>query len=93
VGIRKALGASAPSILVLFSKESTRLLLASYCISVPLIYLAARQWLSNFAFHIGMDWQIFLLPLLVLLTISIATIVLTSLRSALMNPVISLRHE
>ena len=93
VGIRKVLGASASAILVLFSKDSVRLLLVSYVISVPLIYLAARQWLDNFAFRIGMDWQIFLLPPIFLLSISVATIVLISLRAALMSPVVSLRHE
>jgi putative ABC transport system permease protein len=93
VGIRKVLGASASAILVLFSRDSVRLLLVSYFISVPLIYIAVREWLNNFAFHIGMDWQIFLLPPVFLLTISIATIALISLRAALMSPVVSLRHE
>jgi putative ABC transport system permease protein len=93
IGIRKVLGASASAILVLFSKDSVQLLLISYGIAVPLIYLAVRQWLRNFAFHIGMDWQIFLLPPVFLLSISIVTIILVSLRAALMNPVVSLRHE
>jgi putative ABC transport system permease protein len=93
VGIRKVLGASVSTILVLFSHDSVRLLLASYLISLPLVYLAAREWLSNFAFHIDIGWQIFLLPPLVLLTISIATIALISLRAAMTNPVVSLRHE
>ena len=93
VGIRKVLGASVSAILVLFSKDSVRLLLVSYVISIPLIYLAVSKWLTNFAFHIGMDWQIFLLPPVFLLTITIVTIVLISLRAAVMSPVVSLRHE
>jgi putative ABC transport system permease protein len=93
VGIRKVLGASASAILILFSRDSVRLLLVSYILAVPLIYFAADRWLRTFAFHIGMDWQIFLLPPLFLLAISITTIVLISLRAALMSPVTSLRHE
>jgi putative ABC transport system permease protein len=93
VGIRKVLGASVSAILVLFSKDSVRLLLLSYVISVPLIYLAVHEWLKSFAFHIGMDWQIFVLPPVFLLTISLTTIVFISLRSALRSPVVSLRHE
>lgn len=93
VGIRKVLGASVSAILVLFSRDSVRLLLVSYFISVPLIFMAVREWLNNFAFHIGMDWQIFLLPPIFLLTISIATIALISLRAAMTSPVVSLRHE
>lgn len=93
VGIRKVLGASVSAILVLFSRESVRLLLISYLICVPLIYFAVREWLNNFAFHIGMDWQIFLLPPLFLMTISVVTIALISLRAAVRSPVVSLRHE
>jgi putative ABC transport system permease protein len=93
VGIRKVLGASVSTILVLFSRDSVRLLLASYLIALPLIYLAVREWLNNFAFHIGMDWQIFLLPPVFLLAISIATIAFVSLRAAMTNPVVSLRSE
>lgn len=93
VGIRKVLGASASAILVLFSKDSVRLLIISYIISVPLIYLAIDSWLKNFAFHIGMEWQMFLLPPLFLLAISVLTIVFIALRAALMSPAISLRHE
>jgi len=93
IGIRKVLGASAPSILMLFSKDSALLVIVSYIISIPLIYLGTQNWLNNFAFHIGLGWQMFVLPPLLLLAISVASIVFVSLRAALMNPVISLRHE
>jgi putative ABC transport system permease protein len=93
VGIRKVLGASVSGILVLFSRDSVRLLLVSYVISVPFIYLAVSEWLNNFAFHIGMEWQIFLLPPLFLMTISITTIALISLRAAMASPVVALRQE
>jgi len=93
IGIRKVLGASASAILVLFSKDSVLLVIISYVISLPLIYLGIQNWLKNFAFHIGMEWQMFVLPPLFLLAISVATIFFISLRAALMSPVISLRHE
>ena len=93
IGIRKVLGASASSILILFSKDSALLVIISYIISIPLIYLGTQNWLNNFAFHIGLGWQMFVLPPLLLLAISVASIIFVSLRAALMNPVISLRHE
>jgi putative ABC transport system permease protein len=93
IGIRKVLGASASVILILFSKDSVKLVLISYAIAVPLIYLAVQKWLNNFAFHIGMEWQMFLLPPLFLLGISVITIVFICLRTALMSPAVSLRHE
>lgn len=60
---------------------------------MALIYAAADRWLGTFAFHIGMDRQIFLLPSLFLLAISITTTVPISLRAAMTSPVTSLRHE
>jgi putative ABC transport system permease protein len=93
IGIRKVLGASVPSILAIFSKDSIKLVTISYAIAVPLIYFAVQNWLSGFAFHIDMGWEIFLLPPLLLLTISISTIVFVCLRAALSNPTRALRHE
>jgi putative ABC transport system permease protein len=93
IGIRKVLGANVSAILMLFSKESVRLLIISYAIAVPLMYLGIQNWLKNFAFHIGIGWQIFLFPLLFLIGLSVTTIVLICLRAALLSPAISLRHE
>jgi putative ABC transport system permease protein len=93
IGIRKVLGASARSILILFSKDSALLVIISYIISIPLIYTGTLSWLDNFAFHIGLGWQMFVVPPLLLLAISVASITFVSLRAALMNPVISLRQE
>jgi putative ABC transport system permease protein len=93
VGIRKVLGASAVRILYLFTRDSIRLVLVSYLIAVPLVYWAMREWLSTFAFHIGIEWQVFLIPPMLLVTVSMVTIVVVSLRAALLNPAVALRHE
>ena len=93
IGIRKVLGASFSTILVLFSKDSVRILLVSYLIAVPAIYFAASQWLNNFAFHTGMGWEVYILPPLGLLVISLCTICAVCIRTAFINPSISLRQE
>lgn len=93
IGIRKVLGASFAAILLLFSKDSVRILIVSYLIAVPAIYFAASQWLSNFAFHTGMGWEIYILPPLGLLLISLGTICAVCIRTAFINPSISLRQE
>jgi putative ABC transport system permease protein len=93
IGIRKVLGASISSILVLFSSDSAKLLGVSWIISIPLIYFAVDHWLKNFAFHIGIGWPMFLAPPLVLLAISVVTIMIICLRAAILSPVVSLRHE
>jgi putative ABC transport system permease protein len=93
IGVRKVLGASVYSILVLFSKEFILLVVIASAIATPVVYFAANRWLANFAFHIHLNWVIFLVPPLVLLIISIVTVSLQSLKTAVRNPVAALRSE
>ena len=93
IGIRKVLGATAYSILALLSGDSVKLVVISYGLALPLIWMGMQWWLETFAFHIDMEWMIFLAPPILLLLISIAVIVPITLRAALTNPVGSLRNE
>jgi putative ABC transport system permease protein len=93
IGIRKVLGASVSSILVLFSKDFIRLVIIASVIAVPVIYFAAQKWLTNYAFHINLSWFIFVVPPFLLLIISLITTSFQSLRAALSNPVKSIRSE
>lgn len=93
IGIRKVLGASVASILLLFSKDSIRLLAVSYLLTLPLIWMAVQSWLSNFAFHIGMEWIIFFVPPVCLIAVSLTTVVVIALKTALLSPAVSLRSE
>jgi putative ABC transport system permease protein len=93
IGVRKVLGASVYSILLLFSKEFIVLVVIASVIATPVIYFAAHNWLENFAFHIQLNWIIFLIPPLLLLIISMITVGLQSLKTAVKNPVTALRTE
>lgn len=55
IGIRKILGASDSLIIVLLSKEFTRLVLVASVIAMPLAYLAMRLWLGGFAYRININ--------------------------------------
>jgi putative ABC transport system permease protein len=92
-GIRKVLGASIYSLLVLFSKDFVKLVAVATIIAIPLVYWGASSWLRNYAFHIRLDWVIFLGPPILLLVISLAMIGVQSLKTALTNPVNSLKSE
>lgn len=93
VGIRKVLGASSLRIMFLFSKDFIKLLLISYVIAFPIIYWVGDEWLSNFIFRIAIGWQIFLLPLMVLIFVTLATIGVFGIRAAVEAPVKALRQE
>ncbi|HTE33743.1 MAG TPA: ABC transporter permease, partial [Chryseolinea sp.] len=93
VGVRKVLGASITSILILFSRDFVKLLLIAYLIALPIVYFAVDKWLSTFAFHISPGWEIFLTPLLLLLLISMSTVCFICLKAASANPTAALRQD
>lgn len=93
IGVRKVLGASVGGLLVLVSKDFVKLVCVASVIAIPIIYLVARAWLNNYAFHIDLDWTVFIIPPALLLAITLITICVQSFKTALTNPVKSLRSE
>ena len=93
IGIRKILGASPQRILLLVSKDFIYMLLMANVIAVPIIFYFGRQWLNNFAFNTGLSWPIFVLPILFLLSIVFVIVGIQMYRTAILNPIISLRNE
>jgi putative ABC transport system permease protein len=93
IGIRKVLGASASTILVLVSREYITLMGLSLVISIPISYLFTSYWLSGFAYHIDLKWWMFAIPVLFLFCITVVMVSLQSFKTALANPVKSLKYE
>lgn len=93
IGVRKVLGAGLPDILWLFGKEFVRLLLIAFLVAAPIGGWFMHLWLQDFVYRIPLNAQIFLLALLSTVVIAILTIGYRTLRSALANPVKSLRSE
>ena len=93
VGIRKVLGASIPSIVMLFSAEFIKLLGIAVAISAPLAWWLMEQWLKDFAYRIDIGPAIFVLAAIIALLIAIATIGFRSVKAAMANPANSLRTE
>jgi ABC-type antimicrobial peptide transport system permease subunit len=93
IGIRKVLGASAASIVGLFSKEFARLILIAFCAAAPAGYFAMDAWLQDYAYRISIGPGIFLGALGAIVVITALTIGFRALRAAAANPVESLRYE
>jgi len=95
VGIRKVLGASVGSIVVMFSKEFTILISIAFVIAAPLAWYYMNEWLQNFALNsrISISISVFLLAIVVSLIIALITVGYKAVRAALVNPVKSLRSE
>ena len=93
IGVRKVLGASVGNIVVLFSKEFVLLTIIAFAIAAPIGYYTMRSWLANFNYHIDLGVGIFILAVLISLLIVLVTIGYQSIKSAISNPIESLRYE
>jgi len=93
IGVRKVLGASVAEIVILLSKEFTKLVLISNIIAWPLAYFFMKKWLQNFAYRINLGWQIFVLSAILVLAIALMTVSYQTIKAAIANPVDSLRYE
>lgn len=93
VGIRKVLGASVRSLLVMFSKEFVWLILIAFVIAAPLAWYFTRDWLADFAYRIAVGPGIFVLTVTTALIIALLTVGFQAWRAATANPVDALRNE
>ena len=93
LGIRKVLGASGFQLVYLLSATFTRPILIATAIAVPLAWYGMSQWLSGFAYHVSIDWKIFLIAFLAALGIAWLIVSFESIKAATMNPVKSLKSE
>ena len=62
-------------------------------IAIPLAWYAGNKWLQDFAFRIPIQGWVFIAAAASTILIALATVGFHSIRSALMNPVKSLRTE
>jgi predicted permease len=93
VGIRKVLGASITSLLQLFSKEFTVLIIISFFIAVPVAWYLMNTWLNNFVFKVPLSVWFFVSAIVGSILIAWITVGYKAIKAALANPVKSLRSE
>lgn len=93
IGVRKVLGASSSSIVLLVNKEFTKLVAVAFVIAVPIAWYAMQQWLQDFAYRIDIGAGIFLMAGLAALVIAWFTVSYQSVKATLINPVESLKSE
>jgi putative ABC transport system permease protein len=93
VGIRKVLGASVTSILIMFYKEFIGLILIAFLFTTPITGYFMSEWLKTFAYRIDLSPRFFFLAMSLSLLLSLAVISYRSAAAAMANPVDSLRNE
>jgi len=93
IGIRKVLGASVTNISVLMSREFILWVVIANIIAWPAAYLAMNGWLANFAYRVQINVWTFLLSAALVTLFALVTVSYQAVRTALGNPIDSLRYE
>jgi putative ABC transport system permease protein len=93
IGVRKVLGASIKDVVVLLSSDFVKLVLIAIAIGTPVAVYAMNKWLMNFEYREELSWWVFTLSGLIAIVIALITVSSQALKSALTNPVKSLRSE
>jgi len=92
-GVRKVLGASIGQLIALFAQDFMKLIFIAFLIAAPLGWYAMRSWLQDFAYRIDISWWIFVLAGAGSLAIALFTLSYEAFKTAVANPVKSLRSE
>jgi len=93
IGIRKVLGASIASIVMLLTGEFTRWVVVANLIAWPVSWLVMDRWLQNFAYRISIGWWMMVVAGITTLIIAFLTVSYQSIKAAVANPVEALRYE
>jgi putative ABC transport system permease protein len=93
IGIRKVLGASVSGIVNLLSVDFLKLVVLSFIIAAPVAWYFMHRWLEDFAYHTNINVWVFLLAGICALLIALFTVSFQAIRTAVANPVKSLRTE
>ncbi|SHM07952.1 ABC transporter permease [Mucilaginibacter sp. OK098] len=93
IGIRKVLGATVSSIIVLISKDFLGLIVIATVIASPIAWYMAHSWLQDFAYRINIHWWVFIAAGAASLLVAAVTVSIQAIKAALANPVKSLKSE
>lgn len=93
IGIRKVLGASVTNITALLSKDFVILIIVAFLIATPVAYWGLSAWLTDYSYHIKINFGVFALAGLLSVVIALITVSYQSIKAALSNPVKSLKSE
>ena len=93
IGVRKVLGASMMSIMKLISVSFVKLVGIAIIVAIPLAWWFSSSWLDNFVYRVNVPWWLFGLVALMAIVVAILTVSVQTIKTALTNPVDSLRDE
>lgn len=95
IGVRKVIGASVRSLVVLVAKEFFLLVGIGTVLAFPMAWYFTDNWLQNFAYRIELqhEWSTFVLSAIIAFIVTLATVGYHVVRTASSNPVKALRDD
>lgn len=93
IGIRKALGSTSQQIVMLLTREFSRLVAIATLIAIPASWFYLDHWLQDYAYKTSLSWWIFSLAAVLAFVIALLTVSYQAIKAARTNPSKSLRYE
>lgn len=93
VSVRKVLGASPGSLLMLLLGDFTKLVMLAVVIAIPLAWYVMNEWLKNFSYRTTIHPLVFAASGLMLIIISWATLSYFTVKASRLNPAETLKNE
>lgn len=92
ISIRKVLGASLPSLLLLLTRSFSGLVVIAFVLATPIAYVLMDRWLDGFAYRMALNASLFLWAGLAALLLAWLTVSVQALKVARTNPIETLQH-
>ncbi|MFC1898278.1 ABC transporter permease [Candidatus Cloacimonadota bacterium] len=93
IGVRKVLGSTVGEIVLLLSKDFSKLVILANIVAWPLAWYAMDKWLQSFAYRTKIGFGVFIYSGLVALIIALITVSFRTIKAANSNPVKALKYE
>ena len=93
ISIRRVLGAPVRDIIVLNARGFVSLVVLACILSWPLVFYTMKEWLSNFAYHIDLEYTYFGITFLMIILITLFTLSYHLYKAININPAEILRDN
>ncbi|MBC7850242.1 MAG: ABC transporter permease, partial [Chitinophagaceae bacterium] len=86
-------GSSVSGLVTSLSKDFLKLVFLAMLIAMPVAWIAANKWLASYPYRIDLNIWVFVFAGAVVLMLALFTTSFQAIKSALANPIKSLRSE
>jgi putative ABC transport system permease protein len=93
ISIRKVLGASVEKIVLLLSRHFLIPIVVACIVAVPVAWWCVERMLDFYAYRLALTWDLFGLPVGLLIGIALVTTIVQTVRAAVADPVKNLKSE